>query len=77
MEHKICKGCRWNKYPLCEGTRMDTEKFMNIENLKTNFKCGQKDRDNIDDLSFRPKTEIELRIEALEEKTKDLKMEVR
>ena len=71
-EHKVCKGCGWNKYPLCEGTIISNGEFLNIENLKPGFECGQKDELKINDFSIKIKPELELRIEALEEKTKDL-----
>ena len=70
-EHKICKGCRWNKYPLCEGTVMNNGKFMNIENLEKGFECGQKDNLEVSDL-IPKKTELELRIDALEERINTL-----
>jgi len=42
MEHKTCKDCKWNEYPLCKGTIMPDGEFMSIENMRPNFKCGQK-----------------------------------
>ena len=74
-EHKVCKGCRWNKYPECLGTIMMDGIFMNIENLKIGFECGQKEDDKMMDFSIKPKSDLELRVEALEEKTKDLTVE--
>lgn len=71
MEHKKCKGCRWNNYPICEGIIMSTGEFMNIDKLRSSFRCGQKELDVIDDHTPK-KSDLELRIEALEEKTKDL-----
>jgi len=67
MEHKICEKCKWNKYPLCMGTKMKTEKFMNIENLNDDFQCGRKELDNIKDFSIIEKTEIELLKERIQE----------
>ena len=72
IEHKICKGCQYNHYPECHGTKMFGGNYMNIENLKPMFQCGQKNDSILTDFSFKPKSELELRIEALEEKTKDL-----
>ena len=71
-EHKVCKDCNWNKYPLCEGTIISNGEFMNIENLKPGFECGQKNDPNPFDFSIKKKSSLELRIEVLEEKTKDL-----
>lgn len=70
--HKECEKCQWNNYPTCNGTIMDDGSEMNIENLKDSFQCGQKDDINITDFSIRVKSDLELRIEVLEEKTKDL-----
>lgn len=70
MEHKICEDCKWNKYPLCMGIKM--EDYMNIENLNDDFQCGQKDLDNMMDFSIREKTKLELleeRVETLESGT--------
>ena len=49
--------------------------YMNIENLRVGFDCGQKDDIITIDFSVIKKTDLELRIEALEEKTKDLTVE--
>ena len=58
-EHKTCINCKWNKYPICEGTIMFEGVFMNIENLRTNFKCGVKDKEIPIDLSSqKTKTDI-------------------
>lgn len=67
MEHKTCKGCKWNNYPTCKGTIMDNGNEMNIENLRPIFKCGQKDLDIIAD--FTPK---KTRLEVLEERIIEL-----
>lgn len=77
MEHKICEGCQWNNYPECYGTKMETGLYMNIGNLSKGFGCGQKDELKITDFSIIIKSDLELRVESLEEKTKDLEMEVR
>ena len=76
-EHKICEGCQWNYYPECYGTIMGDGKYMNIENLSKGFECGQKDINILTDLSITEKSELEKRVEILEEKTKDLEKEVR
>lgn len=72
VEHKICKGCRFNKYPLCEGTKMGDGNYMNIENLKPIFQCGQKNELEFTDFSIIEKSNIELRIEDLERKIIEL-----
>lgn len=68
-EHKECKECQWNKYPLCEGTVMPTGKFMNIEYLTVGFNCGKKFTDH----SIKVKSDLELRVEKLEKDIKELK----
>lgn len=68
MLQKICDGCPWNRYPICEGTKMEDGRFMNIENLKPLFECGQKDIAVMSDFTIK-KTELELlkeRVEVLE-----------
>jgi len=69
-EHKVCKGCQHNNYPICKGTIMFDGNEMNIEKLKFNFRCGQKDDSNITDFSVKYKSEADLKIEELEEKIK-------
>lgn len=64
-EHKVCKGCRWNEYPICKGTKMEYG-YINIENRKPGFQCGQKDDSNMRDFSIKIKSELELRVEVLE-----------
>ena len=69
--HKTCKECQYNSYPICTGTIMKNKSNMNIENLKPNFKCGQKDQIEITDFSiFKTQdeeiTELKSRIEVLE-----------
>lgn len=71
-EHKICKGCKYNRYPLCYGTKMYDGEYMNIENLKESFNCGQKDEPELTDFSIKTKSELELRIEELELKINKL-----
>ena len=66
MEHKVCKDCQWNQYPLCLGTKMDDGLFMNIENLREGFRCGQKDDSNIIDFSIKFRAESEIKMEELE-----------
>ena len=70
-ENKICRECRWNKYPICEGIIMMNGNFMNIEKLRSSFKCGQKDKVDICDLMPK-KSKIELKLEELEVKIKIL-----
>lgn len=70
-EHKICKGCKWNKYPFCSGTKMIDE-FMRIDNLKEYFVCGRKDLDNVGILGIVKKSDLELRVEVLESKVNTL-----
>ena len=67
-EHKVCKDCRWNKYPSCLGFKMFSGEFMNIENLRPTFNCGQKDNIELTDFSIVKKSELELRVEELEQK---------
>lgn len=72
-EHKICKGCKYNNYPTCKGTIMNDGNEMNIENLKSGFQCGQKDMDNITDFSVKTKSDLELKINDLQEQINQLK----
>lgn len=72
-ENKICKGCKYNNYPTCKGTIMDDGNEMNIENLSSNFRCGQKDMDNITDFSIKVKSELELKVEDLQRQINELK----
>ncbi len=70
IAHNICKGCKWNVYPECRGTIMENGRYMNIEKLRSTFQCGQKDFNEVNDLSFKKKTkveELEARIKILEE----------
>lgn len=59
VEHEVCKGCKWNNYPICNGTIMPDGEFMNIENLNPGFQCGVKDMESIKDYSIRTKSEVE------------------
>jgi len=71
VEHKTCKGCPYNHYPLCYGTIMLDGSYMNIENQKECFQCGQKDKE-VTDFSIEKKSELELRVEELETKINSL-----
>ena len=66
VENKVCKGCKYNKYPICEGIKMFDGNYMNIENLKESFNCGQKNDTIVVDFSIVKKTEEELIIEDIE-----------
>lgn len=72
IEHKNCKGCNWNKYPLCEGIKMFDGNFMNIENLTKQFQCGIKGMVLMVDQSIIIKSKEELKLEDLEERIKKL-----
>ncbi len=74
VEHRICKGCQWNKYPLCEGTKMDSGNFMNIENLRIGFKCDQKNDLIITNFNIIKKSESELKIKDLETRITELEI---
>jgi len=76
MIHKICKDCKFNKYPLCEGTKMKDGNFMNIEKLKENFQCGQKEEAELMDFSIKKKTPEQLKIEELEARILELESKV-
>lgn len=71
-EHKVCKGCRWNGYPICLGTILDSGNNMNIENLRPGFQCGQKENSVINDLSIKIKLELDLKLEDIEARIKVL-----
>lgn len=75
-EHKICKGCKFNNYPECHGTIMDNGSYMNIENLKPMFQCGQKDELELTDFSIEVKSKVELELEDLQEQINELKGEL-
>lgn len=66
VEHEVCIGCPYNQYPLCYGTKMFDGNYMNIENLKGGFKCGQKDELELKDFSIKKKSTLDLKIEELE-----------
>lgn len=68
-EHETCKGCQWNDYPLCTGTKID-DTFMKIDKMRPNFRCGQKEEREVKEHQLNPKSRLELleeRIKALEE----------
>ena len=71
-EHEVCKGCKWNNYPVCNGIIMFDGNPMNIEKLRPTFQCERKDLDNIDDFSIKPKSPLELKIEELEARIRAL-----
>ena len=71
-EHKICKDCKWNEYPLCKGTIMPNGEYMNIENIKPIFKCGQKEELELNDMSIERKSDLDLKIEELETRINEL-----
>ena len=71
-EHEVCKGCRWNNYPICLGTKMFDGNFMNIERMRHGFNCGQKDLLEAKDFSIHVKSETELKIEELEARLLEL-----
>jgi len=73
MEHKVCKNCKWNEYPICKGTKIDGV-FMNIENLAKEFKCGIKNMDKIQELVLFPSEKSEL--ELLKEKVLQLEQKI-
>lgn len=73
-ENKLCKGCKYNNYPTCKGFIMYSREEMNIENLRLGFSCGQKDMDEITDFSIKKKSELELKIEDLQNQINSLKV---
>jgi hypothetical protein len=80
VEHKTCIGCKWNNYPTCRGIIMDTGNEMPIDNLSQGFNCGVRDLLEVVDFSREIKSELKIKTEeleeriiALEEKTKDLR----
>ena len=74
VEHKVCKGCHWNKYPYCHGTIMMNGNYMNIENQKPGFHCGKKDEAELTDFSIYIKSESESKIEELEARILSLEL---
>ena len=72
VENKVCKECPYNHYPESYGTKMFDGNYMNIENLKIGFECGQKDDPELKDFSIRNKTPDQLKIEELELRLKKL-----
>lgn len=73
VEHEVCNGCKNNNYPECLGTKMFNGNYMNIENLRPGFQCGQKDTDNITDFSIEVKSDLQLKIDDLQEQINNLK----
>jgi hypothetical protein len=71
--HKECENCRWEKFPECLGTKMADGRFMNIENLRVGFQCGQKDDSEVTDFSIIRKSALELKIDDLQEQINNLK----
>jgi hypothetical protein len=73
MKHKLCNGCRWEAYPVCNGTIEDGIK-MNIENLPEDFICGRKDLTQayIGDSMNLSKSPFELMIKELETRIEEL-----
>ena len=74
---ELCKGCKWNNYPYCNGSKDFDGNFMRIDNLRPIFMCGQKDNNIVYDFSIIEKTKLELleeRIEILENANKTQQM---
>ena len=71
-ENEICKGCPYNHYPECYGTKMFDGNYMNIENLLPGFQCGQKDELELKDFSISIKTPNQIKIEELEARIMEL-----
>lgn len=74
-EHKVCNGCKWNNYPTCSGTIMQSGNEMNIENLTKGFGCGQKELDGITDFSIKIKSDLEKQIEEIIKRLEKLEKE--
>ena len=72
VENKICIGCSYNHYPECYGTKLNNGNYMNIENLREGFECGQKDEVELKDFSIKRKSEAELKVEELEQRIIEL-----
>jgi len=72
VENKVCKGCKWNHYPECHGTKMFDGSYMRIDNLRPTFNCGQKNDLEMMDFSISKKSDLEIRIEELESKIIEL-----
>lgn len=75
-EHKVCKECYWNDYPHCLGTIMEDGSYMNIENLKPGFNCGQKELLIPADFTIRKKSDLELKIDELESRIEELESKI-
>lgn len=73
-ENKLCVGCQWNGFPICNGRIGFNGEFERIDYLRPGFICGQKDRLEVDDLTPPKSTttkleELESRINILENAT--------
>ena len=74
--HEGCKECKWNKYPECLCKIERDGSYFRIDNLVESYCCiGFRDGDKVYDDSIKIKSDLEVRIDALEEKTKDLSVE--
>jgi len=71
-EHKTCKGCKWNNYPYCNGLILHNGEYMKIDDKKPSFECGLKEDISITDLSIVKKSELELKINELEQRIAEL-----
>lgn len=71
-KNKICENCQYDHYPLCYGTIMENGLYMNIENIRAGFECGQKDILELKDFSIKIKSDLELKVDELEEKIRVL-----
>ena len=74
VEHKICKGCNWNNYPLCNVSFIEENIKMRIDNLKPAFECGIKKSGVIDILYIK---ELSLKEEISDLKARILKLELK
>lgn len=52
---------------------MEDGSEMNIEKLRSGFQCGQKDDNNITDFSIKFKSDLELKIDDLQEQINKIK----
>ena len=66
-EHEVCKDCRWNNYPICNGIKMEDDTLMNIENLRPLYSCVIKFQE--EGMGFiKNKSEYELKIKEIEDR---------
>ncbi len=63
---KLCDGCKWNKFPYCDGMIDQFGSKMRIDRLNEQFRCGQKDKDIVY-IETVNKSELELLQEEVEE----------